>query len=252
MRLKRSIITAVATAGLLTAGSCGGDDPAAGGPTTQQTGAPEVGYQCPESASQPAVDGPVQVTKLGVCSYHDGLGRVTYGVVVQNTGDEAVHEVSVDVDVHDTAPVNAGRAVPHFIFELEPGQEIGIGYYSLVEGTPEGSVLSVQIDYPEATDDGARWADGEMSTSNVVTTVEGGGRTTSFTLASTYDFPRDSVEVFVVYYDAAGVVVGGEADLVGHIDAQGTVTHVVTSDYVNPAVTEAAVYVNDNPERPRS
>jgi hypothetical protein len=245
MRLGRVMTTAATTAALLTAMGCGGDDSAEG--STTQSSTAEAGYICPAS-SQPAIQGPVQVTALGGCSYHNGLGHVTYGLVVQNTGDETVHRVSVDVDVLDPSGVSAGRAVPHLVYRLEPGQEIGLGYQSVVQGTPEGATLSVQVDVPP---DPIEWPDGEMTVSDVVTTVEGSARTTTFTLTSSYEYPRSSVEVFAVYRNAEGQIIGGESDLVENIDAGGTVTHTIPSEYVNPAITEALVFVNDNPEPPR-
>jgi hypothetical protein len=245
MRLERVIITAATTAAVLTAIGCGGDDSAEG--ATTQTSTSEAAYVCPQS-SQPAVQGPVQVTALGGCSYHNGLGHVTYGLVARNTGDEAVHKVSIDVDVLDPSGVSAGRAVPHLIYRLEPGQEIGVGYQSLVQGTPEGATLSVQVEVPNEP---IEWPEGEIAVSGVATTVEGSARTTSFTLTSSYDYPRQSVEVFAVYRNAEGQIIGGESDLVESIDAGGTVTHTISSEYLNPEVTEAVVYVNDNPEPPR-
>jgi hypothetical protein len=261
MRHERSIITAGTVALLLTAGSCGdgsdGGDFASRSVTTEEASAAssEVTYDCPGPGEHP-VEGPVQVVAAGLCSYDDGLGRVTYGLVVENTGPETVHEVLLDVDVNDSTGANAGRAVPHFLFELRPGEEIGIGYSSLVEGAsvgsaPESRTLAVRVEIPEVLNNIVGWADANVTVSDVSTSVERDARTTTFSLSSTYDFPLDGVEVYVVYRNDEGAVLGGEADLVPRMEAHGTVAHTITSDYVNPGVTQAQVFVNDNPEPPQ-
>jgi hypothetical protein len=246
MGLERSIITAVATAGLLTAGSCGGDDDVGG--ATTQTSAAEVRYLCPAAAAQPASDGPVQVTETGSCGFDDGLGYVTYGLVVQNTGDQRLNDVHVDVDMH-SAGFTAARATGHHIYELEPGEDLGIGYFAPVQGASGEVALDVQVDVPEPFDD-PNIPDGEMTVSDVSTAVEGSARTTTFTLTSTYPEAFNGVEVFVVYRDDAGAILGGEQSLVGTVEANGTVTHTVPSGYVNPTATQAEVYVNEHPVAP--
>jgi hypothetical protein len=254
MRHERSIISICVTAGLLASVSCGGGDDAAEGTPTRQTSAAEVVYECPPVEEQQPTDGPVQVTTSGLCSYDDGLGHVTYGVVVRNTGPEPVYRVLLDVDVHDSTGIDAGRAIPHLIHKLEPGEELGIGYSSLVEasavgGMTEGRALGVRVTVPDMPD--PAWPEDGMTVSDVSTTLEGGTRSTTFAITSGYDFPRDSVEVFVVYRDAQGLILGGEQDLIAQFDPHGTVTHTIGSNYANPAVTQASVYVNDNPEPPR-
>jgi hypothetical protein len=243
MGLERSIIMAVATAGLLTAGSCGGDDEV--GDATTETSAAEVGFLCPANVDRPADEAGVRVTEAGVCGYDDGLGRATYGLVLQNTSDGVLNDVVVDIDMH-SAGFNAARATGHHIYKLEPGEDLGIGYYSLVQGTPGEVALDIHVDVPEPAND-PNLAQGQITASDVSTALEGTGRTTSFTLTSTYEQAFQDVEVFVVYRDDAGTILGGEQTVVERVEASGTVTHTLASQYDNPAATQATIYVNENP-----
>jgi hypothetical protein len=243
MGLERSIITAVATAGLLTAGSCGGDDEVGG--ATTETSTAEVGFLCPADVARPPDEAGVRVTEAGVCGYDDGLGRATYGLVLQNTGEGVLNDVHVDVEMHG-AGFNAARATGHHVYKLEPGEDLGIGYYSLVQGTPGEVALDVRVDVPEPAND-PNLAQGQITASNVSTALEGTGRTTTFTLTSTYDRAFEGVEVFVVYRDDAGTILGGEQTIVERVEAGGTVEHTLPSQYNNPDATQATVYVNENP-----
>lgn len=245
MRHGASMITAVSTAALLATVGCGGED---GGSGATQTTAllpdpVEVTYQCPTVSDQGST-APVQVVEAGVCAYVDALGYVTYGLVVENTSDQTVRDVIVDVEVHDSTGVSHGRSIPHHIYALAPGQRIGTGYYSVVQGTAEvvGIETDVNVAEPGAT---SELPEGEIRVSDVSTTVEGTERKTTFTLASTYPQPfDDGLGLFVVYRNEAGQIVGGDDDFVTGLGPQGTVTHTVSSTYVNPAITRAEIYPN--------
>jgi hypothetical protein len=245
MRIQRSVVAAVATAALLAAGCADDDDTDASGVTTTE---PEVAYGCSSPSGQPELTIPVQIVAAGVCGYDDGMGHLYYGVIVQNVGNETLHDMGVTVDVQDTAAVAVGRSVPHQIHRLEPGGELGIGYHTHLQGSPGDVTIQVradQLDLPNPTE-----AEADVTVDDVSTAVEGSTRTTNFTLTSRYGFPLQSVEVFVLYRDDRGAVIGGEQDLVPRLDPQSPVTHSVTSSYLNPAATQASVYVNEIPECP--
>lgn len=245
MRLERSTIAAVAAAGLLTAGGCTQDDTTSD--ATQETTPPDTRYVCASPVNQTEPDLPVQVVG-GACGYDDGSGHVTYGVVVRNTGSETLHDIGVAVDVQAAGGQGVRRSMPHRVFAIEPGQEVGVSYESQGQGAPSDLTLQVHVDPMEVVDEPE--AEAQVTVSEVTSEVAGGERTTNFTLTSAYPFRIRNMEVFVVYRDAAGSIVGGDADVVERLEAQSTATHTVTSDYLNPAITEADVYVNENPAYP--
>jgi hypothetical protein len=242
MRIERSIIATVAAVMLLAAGACADDDDETG--TAQQTAPPEVSYECSPATGLDSTL-PVRLVGGGVCGYDDGLGHVYYGVVLQNVGADDLRDLAVAVDVRDGSLASIGRSVPHQVFVLPPGQEMGIGYHSHLQAPPGQPTMQVQVRPLEVQNGPESPAD--ITVSDVATTVQDSSRTTTFTLTSTFLFPLQPVEVFVVYRDASGAVLGGEQDLVENIPAQGRVPHTLTSSYVNPAVTQASVYVNENP-----
>jgi hypothetical protein len=246
MRIDGSFLAVLATMGFVAALSCSDDNSAS--PPTSETTEPQVTYGCSTPPGPPDLQVPVQVLAAGVCGYDDGLGQATYGVVVQNVGEETLNHLSFAVDVEGPGGVRAGRSVAHHVYELAPGEQIGVGYLSVVGGIPAGLELRMRAEQSAFVDEPE--ADAEVAVSNVTTAVQGDARTTSFTLASTYPFPLQGVDVYAVYRDAAGVIVGGEADVVDRVEAQGTATHTITSTYLNPAVTQAEVYVNENPAYP--
>lgn len=241
-----SMITAVCTAALLATMGCGGED---GGNGATQTTAVlpdpvEVTYQCPTVSDQQESAAQVRVVEAGVCAYVDALGYVTYGLVVQNTSDQTVRDVIVDVEVHDSTGVSHGRSIPHHIYALAPGQRVGTGYYSVMQGTAEvvGIETDVNVAAPGAT---SELPEGEIRVSDVSTTVEGTERKTTFTLTSTYaEAFEDGLGLFVVYRNEAGQIVGGDDDFVTGLGPQEPVTHTVTSTYVNPTITRAEIYPN--------
>lgn len=245
MLIERSIVAAVAAVALLTAGACADDDDRG---ATPETTTPDVGYICSSPAAPAVTSMPVQVVGAGVCGYDDGLGEVTYGVVVRNTGDETLKDLSLAVDVRGDGGIVAGRSVPHYVYVLAPGEELGVGYRSPAAAAPEGLTLGVRVDQMEVVDEPE--ADAQVTVSDVSTAVQGNDRTTTFTATSTYPFPLLRVEVYVVYRDAAGAIVGGEQHLIDRMEVQGTAAHTVTSDYLNPTVTRADVYVSENPAYP--
>jgi hypothetical protein len=240
----RSIAAAVVAVGLLVASVSGCADDDAGG-ATRSTMPPEVRYHCATSVNQPDQTVPIEVVEAGVCGYDDGLGQVTYGVVVQNVGTETLRDVNLSVDVGGSGVTGTGRSVPHYLYVLAPGEQIGVGYRSPQGSTSDELTLQVRatqqpvVEQPEA--------DATLAVSGVATAVEEETRTTDFTLTSSYPFPLQRIEVFVIYRDAEGTIVGGEQDFVERVETQGTVTHTTTSTYVNPAATEAVVFVNEHP-----
>lgn len=248
MRHGFSMITAVSAAALLASSvGCGGDD--SGSSATQTTAVlPDqvsVTYQCPSVPNQPGT-GAVRVVDAGVCGYVDGLGHVTYGLLVENTSDQTVYDVIVDVEVHDSTGVSHGRSIPHHIYALQPGQRIGTGYYAVVHGSADIVGLEFDVDVPDAPP--TELPAGEITVSDLSTTVEGGERSTTFTLTSTYSRGfEDGLGLFVVYRNEAGEIVGGDDDFITGLGPQGTLTHTITSTYVNPEITQAEVYANPDP-----
>jgi hypothetical protein len=242
---ERSTIVAVAATGLLAVvASCTQDEDS--GDITQETTAPDVGYVCSAPVNQTEPDLPVEVVG-GACGDDDGLGHLTYGVVVQNVGEETLHDLGVAVDLQAAGGQGVRRSVPHRVYVIEPGEEIGFSY-SVAGATHGDLTLQVQVDPLDAVDEPE--AQAQVGVSNVASDVVDGARETSFTLTSTYPFRVRNLEVFVVYRDATGAIVGGDADIVERLEAQGTATHTVTSSYLNPAIAEADVYVNENPAYP--
>lgn len=242
MWFERSI-AAVAVASSLIVGGCTQDDGTSD--ATQASTRPEISYVCsgPTDLAQPEL--PVRIVGAGACGYDDGLGHVTYGVVLQNVDDETVHDLSVAVELQIRGGPRVGRSVAHRVYAIAPGQELGVSYASPADGMPNDLSLQVQVTPAEVVDEPE--AQAEVEVSDVNTAVVGSSRSTTFNLTSSYPFPMLSMEVFVVYRDATGTILGGEMDIIDRVEAQGTASHTVTSGYVNPDVTQASVYVNENP-----
>jgi hypothetical protein len=250
---ERSVITAAAsTAVLLAAVGCGGNDSGSrGAQTTAPPGHLEVTYRCPELPDRPELAGPVQVVDAGVCAYEDGLSHVTYGMVLENTSDETLRNVIVDVKIRDSQGLVHGREIPHQIFALGPGQRTGSAYFSVVQGGADAASLEVDVDIPEPIEGADELPSGEIRVSDVSTTVEEGERATTFTLTSTYSRGFETgLSLFVVYRDAEGRIVGGDDDFLTGLGPRGTVTHTVTSSNTDPDITEAEIYPNPDPAAP--
>lgn len=248
MRHKGSISTAVATVTVLAAAGCGADD-GAGGMTDATVGGPttvvgEAAYACTSSIEQPDSEGPVRVIDSGACGYQDALGHVTYGLVVENSGDEPLTNVFVDIEAHDASGASHGRPVPHQIYALAPGQRIGVGYDAVAQGTtPEVVELEVSVNVQNDLEPAE--GGGEIQVSDVATAVEGVQRTTTFRLTSTYTQALEGgVALFVVYRDAAGTILGGDDGFVERMDPGATIDQVISSTNINPEITEVEVYVN--------
>jgi hypothetical protein len=245
MRPKRAIFRAIAMVGLVVVASC--TDDGQGGSAVPATHA-GARYLCSSPTDFGPTEIPIRLVAAGVCGYGDRVGHVTYGVVVQNVGDQPLKDVVLEVDVKDRSGQDVADPQSYRLMVIEPGQELGVGYDVLLQRSAEEATLHVQASQPPVVDEPEARAD--IVVSNVTSTVEGRTRRTSFELTSSYPFAVHGIAAYVVYRDAAGIIVGGDADQVAMVEANGTATHTVSSTYQNPEIAQVDVYVNENPAYP--
>jgi hypothetical protein len=244
MRPKRTIVRAVTVAVLVVVASCTDDGPGTAVPSTRSG----ARYLCSSPTDFSAAVMPIRLVAAGVCGYGGRVGHVTYGIVVQNVGDQPLKDVFLDVEIRGRGDDAVGDPQSYRLMVIEPGQQLGVGHDVLLQRGAEEATLRIQASQPPVVEEPEARAD--ITTTNVTSTVEGRARRTSFELTSSYPFAVHGIDVYVVYRDAAGVIVGGETDQVGVVEANGRASHTVIGNYRNPDITQAEVYVNENPAYP--
>jgi hypothetical protein len=245
-------VAALLGVGLVVAG--GGDDDDDPTPSSIETAttSPDdtTGTTGPDSTSEPnepsepgsAED--IEVVETGFTNFvaqYDEVNHVSYGYVLENTGDEPVSNIEVTVTLKD----GDGTVVSSdtdTIYLIQPGAKVGLGDEPYEE-IAEVAEMEVQASVPSYTEPAEEL--GEITAGDISTTEDSSWKTT-FTATSTYEVQLDGPYAYVIYRNTAGDIVGGSYGFMNVVEAGGSTSGEVTSyepiPGVDPAKTE--VYVD--------
>jgi hypothetical protein len=173
--------------------------------------------------------------------YEDG-NHVSYGYVLENTGDDPVANLEITVTLLDSEGTVVSSDTDN-VYLIQPGQKMGLGDEPY-ENIAEVAEIDVQASVPSYASDAEEL--GEITTEGIATSDESSQWKTTFTAKSTYEVQIDSPYAYVIYRNTGGDIVGGSYGFMNVLRAGGSTSGEVTSyepiPGVDPAKTE--VYVD--------
>lgn len=233
-----------------TSGDDGGDPTTTLTPNTQGPGTTA-------STAPPATDGPddtgstggsaedIEVADSGFSNFqaqYEDVNHVSYGYILENTGDEGVANIEVTVTLKDSAGTVVSSDTDN-VYYIPPGGKVGLGDEPYEE-VAEVAEIEVQASIPSYA--GEADETGEVTVDGVSTTEDSSQWKTTFTATSTYGVQLDSPYAYVIYRDSGGDIVGGSYGFMNVMEAGGSTSGEVTSyepiPEVDPSKTE--VYVD--------
>ena len=244
------VVVAIAVIGLIVALSSGGDDET-GDPPRTTLDAPEVTSIEPTETTDGggsvgdategtnAVEGLATVDSGWSVAEDDSITEGSYGIIIENQGDELITNFSVEVAIYDLNDTVVGTN-NHSVAKLAPGERLGIGY-DITDDVSNG-ISRLEVGFEEGYGDSV--PEGAFTVSEVATTTDEYGTTTTFTVASSYGVDLDSPYAYVIYRDTAGKIIGGTYGLVDMIPAGGRANGELTSYDPVPNVATAEVWVD--------
>jgi hypothetical protein len=245
-------VVAIAVIGLIVALSSGGDDgddeassppTTSEAPTTTATDSPETTTDSGSVGS--ASEGTTEITGLAMVdsgwsvAENDDIVEGSYGIIIENQGDQLVTNFSVEVAIYDLNDTVLGTN-SHQVAKLAPGERLGIGY-DINDDITDG-ISRLEVAFEEGFGDSV--PEGAFTVSEVSTTTDEYGTATTFVVASSYTQDLESPYAYVIYRDAAGAIIGGTYGFVDMVPAGGRATGEVTSYEPVPNVATAEVWVD--------
>jgi hypothetical protein len=248
------VVVAAALVGLIVVLTSGGDDNETAGSTTTTEATATTDSPAPTDSPEPTDEpapsgaGTVEVVDKGFSPVMGGIDAnersAAYGFIIENTGDELVTDISINVSAFDaegTALANAS----HTVNVLRPGQRMGLGDEFYGENFPaDVADLQVQVGEPSNYSVGNVPESGELTAEGITSNTTEYGVETTFTANSTYEQQVDSPVVYAIYRNAEGEIIGGSYTYMDFIPAGGSVAGSVESYEVIPNVAETEVYLD--------
>jgi hypothetical protein len=249
------VVAAVALLGVGLVVASGGDDDDTPPATQAATTTPPDDTSSP--TSPPETDGPddtsgsgegaenIDVVEKGFTNfdpeYEDG-NHVSYGYVLENTGDDPVSNLEITVTLLDSEGTVVSSDTDN-VYLIQPGQKMGLGDEPY-ENIAEVAEIDVQASVPSYATDAEEL--GEITTEGISTSDESSQWKTTFTAKSTYEVQIDSPYAYVIYRNTGGDIVGGSYGFMNVLRSGGSTSGEVTSyepiPGVDPSKTE--VYVD--------
>jgi hypothetical protein len=232
-------LVAIVGLGLTACSDGGGDDDETTGTTTRKK---------PEATTTTALpENPIKVVDQGFSNYDsEGSPRAAYGYVLQNTGDQIIRDIDVDITFY-----GAGDKVlaqdDDTVEMLRPGEKTGVGDALLTE-IVGGPVQRVEVVIPyleEPVADPSVIPDGAFQVGNIHTEASSLFLETTFSISTTYSTDRIGIPIaFAIYRSSAGKIVGG-ASTTGLVLPDGTVPAQakLTAAGIFPDVASTEIYV---------
>jgi len=233
----------------------GGDDddgPTAGATTTQDQPATtdDTDITLPDdgggNGGGPVTEGDLAVAESGFSEYKESFSNdkfTAYGAVIQNNGDQVARNVDVEIGFLDASGTVLATDTK-YITVLKPGQKFCVGGTSVdATGVTELSVTASASD----SDDPADY--GDLTVEGVSVEFDSDGApTANFTVKSTYTDKLDGPNLYAIFRDGSGKIVGGDYDFMDFIpagaDAVGSVTSFAPIANIDGTKTE--IYVDPN------
>ena len=243
-------VVAAALVGLIVVLSGGDEDDEPTATTEQQ--APTTEEQAPttEDGSTPttgdtggsgstAVDGLV-LADSGFSTFpgYDGTAG-SYGILINNSSDEARVNFTVDVAIYDQNDTVIGTG-SHTVARLNAGETLGIGY-DITDDVTNG-IGRLDVTFEEGY--GSSAPEGAFAVSEVATTTDDYSTETTFTVESSFQVDADSPYAYAIYRDAAGTIIGGTYGFVDLVPAGGRAQGSISSYEPVPNVATTEVYVD--------
>jgi hypothetical protein len=245
------VVVAIAVIGLIVALSGGDDEPSETGNRPQVTVTePEVttldptettdgGSSGTASSGTTEIEGLAMVDNGFSVAEDDSIVEGSYGIIIENQGDELVTNFSVEVAIYDLNDTVVGTN-SHMVAKLAPGERLGIGYD--ISDDVSNGIDRLEVGFEEGYGDSV--PEGAFSVSDVATTTDEYGTETTFVVASSYTVDLDSPYAYVIYRDAAGKIIGGTYGIVDMVPAGGRANGTLTSYDPVPNVATAEVWVD--------
>ena len=252
------VVVAAAVIGLIFVLTSDDDDPTPSPTTTQQQTPPETGGSTEISeptnggggggGNEPAGSTSVEVVETGFSNFMGGYDQderaVTYGFIVENTGDELATDISISISAYD-ASGTALASDSKTIYVLRPGEKIGIGdeFYGETFSTEVDSI-DVQVSEPSNYSLEDVPEEGTLAAEGITTTADDYSVTTKFTAKSTYGEQLDYPSAYAIYRNTAGDIIGGSSGSIDFITANGSTAGEVRSWDVIPDIATTEVYLD--------
>ena len=249
------LVVAAAVAGLIFVLSSGDDGETSGPPSTAgQTTTGEGGTDPTGDTTgsteggEPVGDSEIVVVESGFSNFMGGFDKdersVSYGFVVENTGDDTATDISVSVsayDANDTALASDSVT----IYVLRPGEKMGVGdeFYGT---TFSADVARLDVQVSEPSNFGAEDVpdEGTLTAEGITSSPDEYSITTTFTATSSYAQQVDSPSVYAIYRNGAGDIIGGSYGFLDFIAANGSTAGEISSFEAIPGVASTEVYID--------
>jgi hypothetical protein len=247
-----AVVAVAALLGVILVATSGGDDD----PTTGSTASPNTSTQGTSgTTAPPSTEGPdtgtgggaedIEVVETGFSNFDaqfDSANHVSYGYILENSGEEGVANVEVTVTLKD-ADGTVVASDTDTIYYIPPGGKIGLGDEPYEE-LAEVAEVDVQASIPSYA--GEADETGEIAVDGISTTEDSSTWKTTFTATSSYEVQIDSPYAYVIYRNSAGDIVGGSYNFMNVMEPGGSTSGEVSSyepiPGVDPSKTE--VYVD--------
>lgn len=212
--------------------------------TTQTTAGPADTTAPDDGSTEAGSAEDIEVVETGFTNFdaqYDDVNHVSYGYVLENTGDDPVSNIEVTVTLKD-AEGTVVSSDTDTIYLIQPGAKVGLGDEPYEE-VAEVAEIEVQASVPSYAEPAEEL--GDITVGDVSTTEDSSWKTT-FTASSTYEVQLDGPYAYVIYRNSDGDIVGGSYGFMNVVEAGGSTSGEVTSyepiPGVDPAQTE--VYVD--------
>ena len=184
------------------------------GGTTETTDAGSVGDA---SEGTTEVQGLELVDSGWSVAEDDSIVEGSYGIIIENKGEELVTNFNVEVAIYDLNDTVVGTN-SHMVAKLAPARR----WASATTSTTTCRTASAGWTSPSRRATATRCPRVPSTVSEVATTTDEYGTETTFTVASSYTVDLDSLYAYVIYRDAGKII--GTYGLVDMVPAGGRPT----------------------------
>ena len=180
------------------------------------------------------------MTETGFTAFHDGGNDfASYGAILRNPDPKwSIVRMQIHVDFYGTG--DTFLAGDDVTITIRPGATIGIA--GQVFGA--GRAVRIEVNPPEdtASYQQASPSNETMRAKNVSTRRTNGSYLTTGTVESTFSTRQSPVELWAVYRDARGRIIGGSSGGAQTVPARGTAPFEIVDGSPYAAVAKTEVY----------
>ena len=187
----------------------------------------------------------LEIVDEGFSSFDGGQGGIegSWAIVVENSGDGAANALPVSAEFKDaTGAVIASES--YLLKQVPAGGELGFAHEFLAGDLP-APIDSMEVTLGEPSTLNSSHDDGDYTISGVTLAPAGGllgGWRAVFTIDSSYEPTMSNADLYAVFRDADGKIVGGAFTVMATI-TPGTSAGEITSYAETPGVVSADIYL---------